>query len=863
MTTKNLGPGVSGYLNPDGRAWETTVFQAGKPVLDKELNLQQDVDGGAGQLALRLAMRSGWISEDFLNTSDMSGAIFISSANPNEYHLPSLTAHVNGWVIPVTDTGKNDTTNAVDLGAPPVGAGVKRTDLVILEVWRKLLSPAPSLDGKSPSGRIWRNGNVKIAAADDGALNFQDDIKDVTLGAESTKRVQIQYRLRVIQGVDIFAYPYGLDDPSVVAFTVPPNAATPDGVLTLFNYVKSATDSGLWVAGDGIPTNTLGTVDGFMYAIPLTAIFRRNSTAFSRTTNQAGGVVFPGPTTRPDGFFSDIVVARDVADLRLGVNPGGWDFSEVLAKNWNALLDNKIRTEWMNGPPVMGGGSDGHTILVTDEIGISTANGGVPPNTGDAAGGVLIGQFDATRRFFSDRAITETVVVRVAAPGGGWLTGSVVTVQPSALEIPPYAPFNWTAYNSASVLFADIKDAYFLGVGVGKKTLRASIATVTGFNAMPIGPLTVTIGNIVGSGLTDEDLFLTLVVSYPRGEGLSMTPTGTFAGSIEINNPAQLPALAPVSYSALSPSNSFDFPHREVQLQYQSVNITTAVFQSNSKPPGPYDSFQLTERASSIVTVLKNAVPIVGTVAISSDGRTITFNNPVDFTVPGDTLQVTYVAIRPLPQNDEQLSIYYEARAPQALRSSTLGLRIDVIPRCIAPDVFCLSVGSGSQDEAYPFPSGYVQMGGIYPTSAGTFNGDHELAAGAALSVTNFSSKTGLLKLPTFVGYTPAPEEVAFIRGGADTDIEGRSYFNLPVFGAYIPNAFSQELSDAKRHRNILPMIAELVSDSMVGQKGQLVLILLVREAFFDALNGVFFEPLLIDTTTAAVFHLKGRLLNK
>ena len=39
MTLKNLGSLVSGYLDPEGRNWETAVYQSGKPVLDKELNL--------------------------------------------------------------------------------------------------------------------------------------------------------------------------------------------------------------------------------------------------------------------------------------------------------------------------------------------------------------------------------------------------------------------------------------------------------------------------------------------------------------------------------------------------------------------------------------------------------------------------------------------------------------------------------------------------------------------------------------------------------------------------------------------------------------------------------------------------------
>ena len=864
MGSKNLGPGVSGYLNPDARAWETTVFQAGKAVLDKELNLQQDVDGGAGQLALRRTMPSGWLADDFLSTSDMSSAIFVATTNANNYHLPSLLAHVNGWMVRVQNT-ESGVVNIVDLGAGPVGAGVKRTDIVILEVWRRLLSAAPSLDGKSPSGRIFYNGNVKIGAANDAFFNLPDDIQDGTLGVESTKRVQIQYRLRVIQGVDIFAYPYGLDDPTVVANTVPPIAATPDGVATLFTYANQSPegDPGLWVAGDGIPTNTLGTVDGYMYAIPLTAIFRRNTTAYDRNSNQNGGVAFPGPTDRPDGLFCDVVDARDVGDLRHGVSPNGWDLQEVLAKNLNFLFDNKLRTEWTN--VLQGGGYNGHSVFMADEIGISNANGGDGITTGDTPGANLIGQFDATRRFFSDRATYETVVVKINAPGGGWLPGSVVTINPSALEISPYAPFNWAAYNPADVLFVDLLDGWWIGDPVLKKTRQILLSQATGFGTMPIGVVTLTVGAIGGLGLTDEPLYVSIMVAYPRGQGLTMTPTATFADSITVNNPAQLPAVAPVNYAALSVvGTGFDHPHREVQLQYTTLPITLS-FEANWTPIAPpgHDNFFLPERAQSIVSVLKNGVAVIGAVSLGPDGRYGIFANPADYTVPGDDLTVTYTAVRPLPQNDEQFTLYYEARSPQTVRTALLPPSFTVIPRLVGNEVYCLAVGSGSEDEGYPFPSGYVQMGGIYPSAVGVFNGDHELSASAQLAVTDFSSTNGLLRLPAFVGYVPAPEEVTFLRGPGDTDIEGRTYFNEVPPGVYIPNAFAQQLADAKRHRNIVPMIAELAADTLVGAKGQLVLILFVREAFFDATNGITFEPLAANTTTAAVFHLKGRLLNK
>ena len=252
MTTKNLGAGVSGYLDIEGRNFETAVYQASKPVLDKELNLTQDVSQYKDMRLRRRAFPSGWLMSDSLATSDMTAAIYTASATANELEIPQdLYAYVNGWLIRIGSTNATST-NLLDLGAGPAGAGAQRTDIVILEVWRKLLSASPDTDGKSPSARIWWFGNVKIDAADDLTLNFADDILDATLGSESTKRVQIQYRLRVVQGIDLFAYPHGIDDPALFAYSVPPAAATPDGNVTAFNYVNqsSAGDPGLWRAGD-------------------------------------------------------------------------------------------------------------------------------------------------------------------------------------------------------------------------------------------------------------------------------------------------------------------------------------------------------------------------------------------------------------------------------------------------------------------------------------------------------------------------------------------------------------------------------------------------------------------------------------
>jgi len=868
MSSKNFGPAVSGYLDPTGRNWETAVYQAGKPVLDKELNLAQDLDNGSAQAVLRRGLPSGWLSDDFLATSNATQAIFSTLATADTLEIPNgLVAHVNGWLVQVQETNVTGS-NQLDLGAGPAGNGTRRTDIVILEVWRRLVSASPSADGKSATGRIWQNGNVKTDPANDLTLNYVDDILDTNVGSESTKRVQIQYRLRSIQGIDVFAYPYGMDDPSLVANSVPATPGAPDGVATVFQYLNQsfAGDQGLWIAGDGNPANTLGTVDGFMYAIPLMAVFRRNTTAFDRRLNQNGGVAFPGPSDRPDGLFSDIFNNRDILDLRLGVQPNGWSYPELLEKNFNLLLDNQLYTEVMTTSP-FGGGCEGATVFVADEIGISNGHGGDGLTTGTTGVGQFLGEFDAVRRRFSDRSTYEVVSVQIPAPFGGWADGSVVTVDPTALPVYPYSAFNWASYNPAEVVFQDVVAANWVGAP-GGCTLDAStfISSITDLGAVPVVSLTVTFDNnvtgvAVGTyGLSNEPLFLDIIVAYPPDGGLSKTPTSEYGSdSFYLNNPGQLPASAPVYFSGFV--NQFiDAPHREVQLEYETVDITIT---QAAAPDTNLATFRLPERANSITTVLRNAAPLVGSTNLDASGRIVTFTSASDYTSAGDDLTITYKAIRPLPQNGEQMTIYYEVRAPQTARSSLLGTDIQVIPKHVSPYLYALTCGSGSQDEGYPFPYSYVQTGGIYKTSILTYGGESELSARADIAVADFNASTGFLRLPVYIPVASAPDDMFFLRSPADVDVEGRSFFPSPD-SIYIPNAYAQDLSDPKVHKDVLPMICELAVDSPLGFKGQLVLMLLLRYGLFDETNGVFFNAdLTQNTTVASVFRLKGNLLNK
>lgn len=304
--SESFGPGVSRVLTALSQQFTTVVWQADKPPLDSELNLMSQVDWENLSQTVRSQVHSGFFldptrcEEDFV-TDPLNANQFVLAPpavfDGNYEDAPAQYAAVNGWVIPITGTnmpeggGLDGISNRVMLNPPPSTDG--RTDFVFLEVWRALVSPNPSTTNKPNASHVWKYGNTQY-----GGTNLADQIEDPAIGFETTKRVQIQYRFRVVgsgdglgTSVDLKTFPDGLTDPTVLAQGT---ASSPLAGFTFSNMRDELGDPSLWRAGDGNPANALGTIDGYVYAIPVCAVFRRNSGEFTAvatggTPNQNGG----------------------------------------------------------------------------------------------------------------------------------------------------------------------------------------------------------------------------------------------------------------------------------------------------------------------------------------------------------------------------------------------------------------------------------------------------------------------------------------------------------------------------------------------------------------------------------------------
>ena len=336
--SSNYGPNVSRVLDPTGTQYTNIIWQQGRPPLDAEFSLGINLAMNVSQNATLRGTPSGWLGNE-TNTSavfltDPTYSNWFKFGNQLTGDTTTVTwANVNGWLIPVvgTRTGappksfdNTSTWNKITLNPPGGVPSVAPVEFVFLEVWLARIPASPISTNKPSPSQIYQFGNVE-----GGMQYLPEDLVDPAMGMETTERVQLQYRICVVSSqVNLTLYPDGFDP----AYVFAQGAASTATTFTFTNMRQTLGDPGLWRAGDGNSTTSpLATVDGYVYAIPLTAVFRRNVVAWNGhpSPNLNGG--FDRNPTAHDR--TGATTFSTVPTLATAMQPDGMTFTLVSATN--------------------------------------------------------------------------------------------------------------------------------------------------------------------------------------------------------------------------------------------------------------------------------------------------------------------------------------------------------------------------------------------------------------------------------------------------------------------------------------------------------------------------------------------------
>lgn len=284
-----VSTGLSRVLSPNNRNFGLVAFQQAKPILDSELNLMQQIQNKLRADILRTIMSSGIISMDVqAGITDKKNTLRISGA----------MACVNGWLLTLSGSNRNDA--ASDIVFPAAPNSGSREDLAFVECWFEEVAPSGSPEDDDEN--VYRYGGIASGT-------LANDLQDNVAGAETTRRIQLRWNFRTVTDVNFTTYPKGVDNGDRVKARA--------GAQSDTNYTFGSVGNGLYRAGDGsgAACTALRCVDGYVYALPLFRVHRRNQTAYNATDNKEGAPAYSSGTVIPSGLYHDVIAVQDVSPL--------------------------------------------------------------------------------------------------------------------------------------------------------------------------------------------------------------------------------------------------------------------------------------------------------------------------------------------------------------------------------------------------------------------------------------------------------------------------------------------------------------------------------------------------------------------
>ena len=806
-------------------------------------------------------------------------------------------------LVQITATAGGVTSNGITLAESTAGARMALSG--------PTLAGGATRPNKPTDDTIYIHGNVTAPSG----VNLPDNLVDPVLNVESTQRVQVQYRLRVygnvLSGVNPKTQPDGFSNTAVLAqgTQVAPVALYPfvpaDNTTVTANSDASAygfVDNGLYIAGDGssAAATALGTADGFVYAIPVCMVFRRNDASltggFDPTLNANGGIsgthgvfanvhlsnagpvaITAGQSDRPDGLYCDWIASPDVLDLRRHVTPPGYDFASELKYQTQSLLDQTNLTWQIDASDMvtmaMGSGGQSTTPMVCDEIARAT----------DPAANIVgtrINTFDHIARRFGSQSVVERVMFEVppngAYPPGftvvnsgtGWCEGDSIALDFTLLD--PSSIQDWTGGTGAVTVAGTwptgtrVTDVLTVYHDDGHSTVpvdqQVQLSSVTGmgtttvtvtldYNPQPVdaGAGVVLVDLATGTTGSQRRIFLELEVTYPTGAGLQKTPRAPISPSIVSGYAPydsgaiveQDPSQRPSDMDvSWVPRPKFRPPFREVLLEQKSKVVVDSVVTRSPTLVFP------PRRTQTLTGLIVNGGPAASANLGDSD-RKITLGIPA----AGQQVPVplTYVTQDPISDagTGYRLDVYYATTAPQ-----TCGVQAGAIPTTLLPNQLPLEplsvsnhlwtgqTGAGSTELSFPYAAPLDPI--PTPSVAMGYPKEWYFAATADVSVADFNADTGSLTLHSMV---PLDGSNVIHLGsntagrGTDIDPEFRAYYDFANYQGYKPTVMTQPLSGAVRHKVFTTILARSKQRTLLFREGELLLVVFSRFAELDADN--------------------------
>jgi hypothetical protein len=513
---------VSRTLQAKNRLWTNVIWRTGKPALDSEWNLINDMATEFLGNLIRSSTPSGWINLGSNKYSSNSGTAnnlqFYSSEDDLVLDIPNVI--VNGWPILVGGVNHTDTSiNSINLAAVSSVLGQHRNDFVFLEVWRAQVrsrdqNNVPIAQNKPDLTHVYAYGNTQF-----GGTHFVDDLVDPlinppTSGIETSQRVQIQYRLRVVSGVNfVNSLSSGFEDSA----NVQGQGANPNPQITGYAYTNMGTelnDSGLWRSGAGDQASrvALGSVDGYSYAIPMFKVFRRVQNTYSDTgitpsdaanKQQANAnAIVSGISDRPDGKFYNGIDATDITDLRHKVSLSEIDYSKIIEKNLHLILSGQLRSKQLQNQydSIADTDINGYTDFLSNQgcSGKRVVWSDAASTQSDVFGDVSVNSSDTS---------ADVYRIPVGAYGSPWTTGDQIVVQ-----ITSKLPIG-SIIQATPRLYVEEKGKTVVSTGTWSG-LNTNVATFT-FSSTP-------------SPIASNDIWVYYDTDLAQGNGLSNVPENVY-----------------------------------------------------------------------------------------------------------------------------------------------------------------------------------------------------------------------------------------------------------------------------------------------------------------------------------------------